>query len=218
MLNINITNQEFTALIQPTSQYGLNYDTVHVETLFKTDNVVPPEISWYIPSGVSIPPLVLELYQISSQDLPMYPVLAETLLKDTEDIREQAAQGNFQDTAKDAAKLLLLSVLKKATISPVPGTNNIYLVSYDFKLYKNQQGFFDLMFQIPFDGFGFPAGGQVKANIILPEGVKVDEAKTKGIATNGAEIQEVNGSAPTGRPIISFIYQNDPNFIVSYSY
>ncbi len=218
MLNINITNQEFTALIQPTSQYGLNYDTVHVETLFKTDNTVPPETAWYIPSGASIPPVVTELYQISSQDIPMYPIFAEYLLKDTEDIRQQATDGNFQDTAKDAAKLLLLSVLKKATISPVPGTNNIFFVCYDFKLYKNSQGFFDFMFQIPFDGFGFPAGGQVKANIILPENAKIDATRTKGTTPTGAEIQESNGNTPTGRPIVSFTYQNDPNFIVSYSY
>lgn len=219
MFKINF--QDLTAIINNTSAHGLPYDMVHVETILITDEPLPNDACWYVPAGVSVPPEVSQFFNAANMgNLPMYPIREENLLAGTDDIRQQAEAGNIQEVMCDAARYLIRAIMKKTTISPIAGSTNKYIVNYDYKLYPTAQNTFEFKFVLPFDGLELnPQGGKVQASIITPIGAVIDPNGTRGKAQDGQEITEFIAQIQnTGRHILSFYYQLDPEFIIQYRY
>ncbi len=217
----NIKLQDLTAMIHNTSRYnGNQFDMVHVEILLNTDVPLTPEMQWFVPVGVSVPNEVLQLFKATN--LAMYPMSADEIIKDTQDIFEQANAGNLQEVESDAAKLMLRAVMKKTPFTPVSGSNNLYHLAYDYKLFpiKESPNMFDFKVVLPFSGLGMPNGSKVQMTVITPIGSNIEPTVTKGIAVNGQQINElVHPVGNTGRKIVSFEYQiTDPLFTIRYTY
>lgn len=105
----NIKLQDVMVFVNGTSRYNNNeFDTVLVKTMIQTDEPITEE--YYVPNGTTVNPAILELLKL--QNLEVTPFQANTLLAGTEDIQTQALNGNPSGTLEDAAKLLLLSMLK----------------------------------------------------------------------------------------------------------
>jgi hypothetical protein len=217
----NIVLQDLTAIIHNTSRYNGNQsDSVHVEILLQTDVPLTPNDQWYIPfGGISVPNEVLEFFKATN--IAMYPMKAEEVISGTEDIIAQSEAGNLQDVELDAAKLMLRAIMKKTSFSPVVGTNNVYMLSYDYKLYpmKEMQNAFEFKVVLPFSGLGMPNGSKVQITVIMPIASKIDANATKGSAVNGAEVNElVKPMENVNRNILSFEYHQDPLFNIRYYY
>ena len=106
----NIKLQDVMVFVNGTSRYNNNaFDTVLVKTLLHSDEPIQDE--YYVPSGVTASPEIFKILEL--QGLEMTPFKASTLLQGTEDIQQQALNGSPSETLSDAAKLLLLSLLKK---------------------------------------------------------------------------------------------------------
>ncbi len=216
-----INMQDFTAIINNTSRYGLPYDMVHVETLLITDEPISTETNWFVPAGVSVPPEVMQFFNSTNvTNLPMYPIKEDRILVGTEDIRQQAEAGNLQEVMSDAARYMFRAVMKKTPLIPLAGATNAYMVTYDYKIYPISPSIYEFKFVLPFDGLELNSqGGRVQASVITPIGAIIDQNGTKGIAQNGAEINEFVASIQnTGRNIVSFYYQLDPEFVIQYKY
>lgn len=217
---MNIRLQDVSVIINGTSLYnGNQYDTVHVETLLVMDEPIQPEETWYVPNGASIPPEVLNFFKISGID--MNPKKASTILEGTEDIKDQAEQENLQGVMEDSARFMLRAIMKKAPLTPISGSPNTYLLSYDYKIYPiNNTTDFELTIRVPFDGLKVAEnGGKVQLTIITPIGAQIDEYLTKGVDENGQEITElISPVSNVNRQIVSFAYQIDPDFTVHYRY
>lgn len=219
---MKIQLQDATVVINNTSRFNnKQYDTVRVETLLTTTEPLPPEMTWYVPSGTSIPPEVANLFK--AKNIRMFPQREATLLQGTEDIRDQAQAENVLEVLEDASKLLLRAVLKEVPLSPIAGSPNTYTLSYEYKLFPlevdNQNNNFEFYIVLPFDGLEVAQGGRVQMTILTPIGAKINPSETKGIAENGQEISEmVADISHTNRQVVSFAWQNDPEFFVRYSY
>lgn len=214
-----INLQDLNAIIHNTSRYGLPYDLIHIETILVMNEPIPQDKLWYVPTGNAVPPVVQELLKI--HNLEIYPMSEESILKGTEDIREQAQAGNLEDVMLDSSKLILRSIMTRTNINPIPGTSNMYLVSYDYKLYPISDNVFEFRVVMPFDGLTLnPSGGEVRVTVIAPNGSQIDVNETKGIPEGQLpEIQElVQHQTNVNKPIISFQYKLDPKFIVRYHY
>jgi hypothetical protein len=213
--------QDLSAVINGASRYNGNaFDTVHVEIFLVTNEPIAAEQFWYVPAGVTVPPAVLDIFKLTN--LPMYPTSEANLLKGIDDIKQQAENGNLQEVINDSAKLMLLSVLKKVALSPVPGSQNLYLLSYDYKLYplKDQPNTYEFKVVLPFDGLQLnPSGGRVQVTLLTPINSIVDPQYTKGVDINGTELAElVKPIENTKRQLVAFEYHLDPEFTVRYKY
>jgi len=217
---MKITLQDATVVINNTSRYNnKQYDTVRVETLLTTTEALPNEMTWYVPSGTSIPPEVASLFK--AKNIRMFPQREETLLKGTEDIIEQSKAENVLGVLEDASNLLLRAVLKETPLTPITGSPNTYTLSYEYKLFPidTENNTFEFFIILPFDGLAVAQGGRVQMTILTPIGAKIDPNETKGIADTGEEISEmVADITHTNRQVVSFGWQNDPAFTVRYSY
>lgn len=223
VIYMKIVLQDCTAIINNTSRYNnKQYDTVHVETLLVTDQPIQQELSWYVPKGVSLPPEIAQL--LKTQQLKMFPQREDTLLSGTEDIIDQSKQGNLAEVISDASKLILRATLEKKTLTPIAGASNVYMLSYDYKLYPlhdvdPNNNTFEFYIVLPFDGLELAGNGRVQMTILTPIQAQIDTNATKGIAHTGQEISEMVYDIPhTQRKAISFAWQQDPEFIVRYHY
>lgn len=216
----NIVLQDLTAIMHSTSKYnGNQFDSVHVEILLQTDVALTPENQWYIPSGVSVPNAILEFFKATN--IAMYPMLANEVIAGTEDIIAQSEAGNLQDVELDAAKLMLRAIMKKTSFTPVNGTSNLYMLSYDYKLYpmKEVPNSYEFKVQLPFSGLGMINGSRVQMTVIMPITAQIDPTATKGVAINGVEVNElVKPMENVNRNILSFEYHQDPVFTIRYHY
>jgi hypothetical protein len=216
----NIQLQDLTAIIHNTSRYNGNQsDSVHVEILLQTDVPLTPNDQWYIPNNVTVPTEVLEFFKATN--LAMYPMKAEEVIAGTEDIIAQSEAGNLQDVELDAAKLMLRAIMKKTAFTPVSGTNNLYMLSYDYKLYplKESPNMYEFKVVLPFSGLGMPNGSRVQMTVIMPIGSQIEPNATKGIAVGGVEVNElVKPMENVNRNILSFEYHQDPLFNIRYMY
>lgn len=215
-MSTTIDLQTFSAIIHNTSQYGLDHDTIHVEILLKTNEAIPETLQWYVPAGVNIPKSVLNI--IKDSNLQLYPISQEKLTAGTEDIQTQAAEGNLKEVMDDASKLFLLSVLKKGTLTPIEGSQNLYKLSYDYNLYPDDENNFELHVHLPFDGLTLnQSGGKVTVTALCPLSCTIDSTFTKGTDENNTEITEVITETPNNK-IVSFTYALDPLFAIRYKY
>lgn len=216
----NIALQDLTATIHSTSRFnGNQYDLVHVETLLQTSEQLPPTANWFVPNGSSIPPEIANFF--NARKISMYPMSEETILKGTDDVIQQAKNNQVEETEKDVSMILLRSVMQKSNLELIAGTTNLYRIAYDYKLYplKDIPNAFEFKVQLPFEGLTVQAGGQIKMSIMLPLGSQVNPDATQGTVVGGQTIQElITPINNVGRSIVSFQYQNDPDFIIQYHY
>ncbi|MBY3619782.1 hypothetical protein HGO21_09520 [Acinetobacter sp. CUI P1] len=216
---MQIQLQDVSAVIHGTSRYnGGLYDTVYVQTLLVTNEAIPMDETWYVPTGASVPQAVMDFFQISGLD--MSPKKASTILQGAEDIAQQSENENLPGVMEDAARYMLRAIMKKAPLIPISGATNTYLLSYDYKLYplKDQPNHFEFNITVPFDGLELVAG-RVQLSILTPINATIDPTLTKGIADDGQEI--IEHVAPVGdanRNVVSFGYQRDPKFTIHYQY
>jgi hypothetical protein len=216
----NIKLQDVMIIANGTSRYNQNgFDTVLVKTTIQSDEPILDE--YYVPSGVTANPGILEVLKL--QNLEVTPFKASTLLAGTEDIQTEALNGNPAGTLEDAAKLLLLSIMKKATLVPVTGSTNLYELNYEYKLFpmtsQGQPNTYELQIRVPFDGLGMVNGSRVEVSVILPRFAEVDAANTHGKDTNGQEITELVYDLPNvNRKAVTFSYQIDPLFTIRYNH
>ncbi|MBS3679386.1 hypothetical protein KGF86_04060 [Ornithinibacillus massiliensis] len=217
---MKIRLQDVSVIINGTSRYnGNQFDTVHVETLLVMDEPIPAEETWYVPTGSSVPPEVLNFFKIAGLD--MNPKKASNILEGTQDIQEQSEKENLQEVMIDSARFMLRAIMKKAPLTPISGSPNTYLLSYDYKLYPiTETNDYEFKVRVPFDGLEVaPNGGRVQLTIMTPIAAKIDPTLTKGIDENKREIAEqISPVANVNRNIVSFAYQIDPDFTVHYRY
>ncbi len=217
----NVRLQDLTAIIHNTSRSnGGKYDLVHVENLIQTDTPVESTLSWYVPAGVSPTPIASEL--LKSSKLAMYPRTEAELLDGTQDIIQEAQNGKASDLIDDFAKLMMLCMMKKATLTPVEGATNLYILSYDYKLFPNSTTPTNFKFstELPFKGLTMaPNGGKVQMTVLMPLGAVIDPNATKGTAPNNPNIQEQIVNIPSiNRNTVTFRYKIDPLFDIVYHY
>lgn len=216
----NIKLQDVMVFVNGTSRYNNNeFDTVLVKTMIQTDEPITEE--YYVPNGTTVNPAILELLKL--QNLEVTPFQANTLLAGTEDIQTQALNGNPSGTLEDAAKLLLLSMLKKTTLVPISGSNNLYELSYEYKLFPltslGLPDSYEFQIRVPFDNLGVATGGRIEVSVVLPRFTTLDEPNTHGVDLNGQEISEIFYDMPNvNRKAVTFAYQNDPLFTVRYTH
>lgn len=214
----NIKLQDVMIFVNGTSRYNNAFDTVLVKTFLHSDEPIQDE--YYVPSGVSANPEILKILDL--QGLEVTPFKANTLLQGTEDIQEQAINGNPSETLSDAAKLLLLSLMKKSQLIPVAGSKNTYELTYEYKIFPQQENAnsYEFEIRVPFDGLGIhPQGGRVEVTVVLPRMAELDGSLTKGVDEQGAEINEIPYPTPNvNRQIVTFAYQKDPLFTIRYNH
>jgi hypothetical protein len=192
---------------------------VHVETLLNTNEPIPQDTYWYVPAGVTPNPVAEVIF--NSTNFVMYPASEAKLLEGTEDIRQQALAGNFQGTLEDATKFLVLSMMKKQNLEPITGTNNLFRLSYDYKIFPviGAPNEFEFKVVLPFDGLAVQAGGAVQMEVIMPMGSKLNAELTSGQLPDGTKIEEQIVELPNlSRRIVFFRWQNDPIFNIRYTY
>ena len=212
-----LKNQNVKATITETSVYGAKSDLVHVDMLIETNEPIPADKYWYVPNGSSIPPVVQDVFKTSN--INMYPMSEEKLLQGTEDIKAAAENGDLNNVIQDSAKFMMMAILKKVALVPVPDTINTYILSYDYKIFKNSNNAFEFRIVLPFDGLELVPGGRVQLTVVMPTSACIDTNATKGIAQDGQEITEcIIRTEATSQQIVSFAYQNDPEFIIQYMY
>lgn len=217
----NVRIQDLTAIIHGTSKYnGGKYDTVHVENIIQTDDAINPNSVWYVPSGSSINPVAAALFKATNT--VMYPRTEEELLKGTDDTKEEALKGDQTGLIQDFSQLMMMSLIKKVTLSPIPDCTNLYSLSYDYKLYPKDETTktFEFISELPFSGLMVaPNGGAVQMTVIMPINSQIDAKATKGTDTSGKEITELVTNIPQiNRNVVTFKYQIDPLFNIVYHY
>jgi hypothetical protein len=216
----NIKLQDLTAMLHNTSRFNNNqFDMVHVEILLQTDVPLTPEQQWFVPSGTTVNDTVLEIFKAAN--LEMYPMSAQKVIDGTQDIIQQAEAGNLPEVINDAAKLMLRAIMVKKSFLPISGSQNLYHLAYDYKLFPIKgTNSFDFKVVLPFDGLGMPNGSKVQMTVIMPIGANIDPAVTEGVAVNNQKINElVQPVGNTGRKMVSFEYQvTDPKFTIRYQY
>jgi hypothetical protein len=98
-----------------------------------------------------------------------------------------------------------------------PVGNNLYKISYDYSLYPDDQNNFFIFTTLPFKGFNMPQG-QVRLVVVLPTNAQIDPTDTTGTTPNGQTVEEQIANVANGRPVVSFFWQNDPDFTIKYRY
>jgi hypothetical protein len=213
--------QDLTATIHNTSRFnGGKFDMVHVENLIQTDTPIDPTQCWYVPAGITPNPIAELLFR--SQNMSMYPRSEADLLAGTQDIFEEAKSGKVPELTEDMSKLMMLSMLKKTPLTPVADTTNLYLLSYDYKIFPDltNPSIFKFVSELPFKGLDVaPNGGTVQLAVNMPLGSVIDEAATIGTLPNGQQIQEQIVTIPNiNRKVVTFRYNIDPLFNIVYHY
>lgn len=216
----NLKLQDATVLIHSASRYNGNlYDEVYVQTSIITDG--PLTDNYYVPAGVSLHASATELLKHSG--LEYRPYHESELLAGTENIIESAKNGDVPDTVNDAARLILLSALKKQPLNLVAQNANgyVYDLRYSYKIYPLVEipDAYEFSIRLPFAGIEMPNGSKIQLTVVTPSHATIDQGVTKGIDVNGAEIQEtVSQLVQTGKMVAEFTYQIDPLFTVRYVY
>lgn len=211
----NCTLQEAVITITPTSRYGQPFDTAHVETIFVLDAPVPQGEVFLVPGDQLIPNEIMQVLRLAKLDFT--PMPKSEVIANLSDFTQQVDQQNKEAAIADAALGLAAVYMKPIQFQPIPNTN-FYRLSYDYTIYPDASGNFYVYAKLPFRSFQMPGGGQVRLIVVLPTGAQFDPAETKGIALNGQTVEEQQAVAANGRQVISFFWQNDPDFTVKYHY
>ena len=177
------------------------------------DQPIPESEVFLIPGDIPLPQEVINLNRLAK--VSFAPMPKSTVVSNISDIAQEVEQGKKEEVIFDAALSITAVYMRPITFHPIGG--NFYRLSYDYNIYPDPNGNFYIFAQLPFQGFDMPAGGEVRFVVTLPPSSILDQNETKGIDLNQNPIEEQVAEAQ-GKPIVWFYYQNDPEFIVKYSY
>ncbi len=217
----NLTLQDLTATIHRTSRHnGGQFDLVHIETLIVSDQPIPSDDTWFIPNAKPIDPMFKSIFEQNNITLtPIHNSLMLEKINDASDALQQAQAENQEETKKDILNLALISVMSKTALKPIEGTTNVYLLSYDYKLFPVAPNTFELKIVLPFHGFVIQDGGdEVKLTVVAPIDAQINATETLGIDSNGNPIPPEILFQQTRKQIVAFNYRIDPTFTIKYSY
>lgn len=208
--------QDAVVTVIPTKRFGKEYDLIKVETTFQMDQPFPEDEVMFVPGkDAMIPDSLLKL--MTDNQFDFGPKLSSDVVSKIGDFSQEVQDPNRRDeTRKDALLGFLITYMEQIKLTPVGGNN--YHISYEFRLYPDQEGNFEFRTTLPFVGLGEAANIDIQLIMVLPVGVTFDPVKTKGIALNGTEIQEQPFATQANRHILSFYYRADPDFFVTYKY
>jgi hypothetical protein len=207
-------NQETLITIIPTSRHGQPYDIARVEALFQLNEPLTGNDPLLVPQMELIPKDILEMLKLSRVNLvPMPESYVTQALSDF--AIESGDPNREQETREDAMLGLVRKYLNKVTPQQI-GTDYYYRVSYEYSVFPNEQGSYFLYATVPFKGFNVPNGSQIRFISILPAGSTV--ISTTGVDINSQAIQADQDDVAQGKPVVSYFWQNDPDFMVEYRY
>ncbi|MGC4378272.1 hypothetical protein WD019_15290 [Fictibacillus sp. Mic-4] len=208
-------NQETLITVIPTSRHGQPYDIARVEAIFQLDQPITENDLLLVPEMEKIPKDLLEMLKLSKVNLaPMPESYVNEALSDF--AQESADPNRDRETSEDAMLGLVRRYLTKINPQQI-GTDYFYRVSYEYSVFPNSQtGSFFLYAAVPFKGFNMPAGSQVRFISVLPTGSRVINAT--GTDINSQPLSADMDDVAQGKPVVSYFWQNDPDFVVEYTY
>lgn len=209
----NCISQETLITVIPTSRHGQLYDIAKVEATFQLDGPINENDPLLVPQMELIPNDILEMLRISKVNLS--PIPESYVIQALSDYGIESSDPNREQETKEDA---MLGLVRKYLTKVVPqqiGTDYFYRVSYEYTVFpSNNQSYF-LYSAVPFKGFNFTPGN-IRFISILPFGTRV--VNTSGTDINSQPLQADIDDVAQGKPVISYYWQNDPDFIVEYSY
>ncbi|ASN69641.1 hypothetical protein OCE55_04920 [Bacillus paranthracis] len=211
----NCMNQETLITIIPTSRHGKAYDIAKVEATFQLNEPITETDSLLVPPQMElIPQDIFEILKLSHVNLaPMTETYINEALSDF--ATESSDPNRDQETKEDA----MLGLVRKYLTKVVPeqiGSDYFYRVSYEYAVYPNENGSYFLYATVPFKGFNMPATSQIRFISILPTGSTV--VNTTGVDINQQSLPADQDDVANGKPVVSYFWQNDPEFMVEYRY
>ncbi len=210
----NCRNQETIITVIPTSRHGQPFDIARVEAMFQLDEQLPETETLLVPQMELIPQDLLQALKLLNVHLaPMPESYVNQALSDY--AQETADPNRDKETREDSAIGLVRKYLVKIPAQKV-GTDNYYRVSYEYSLFPDENGFYNIYATLPFKGFNMPTGSQIRFITALPVGAQIDRDATRGTDLNQQLVDEQVTDVAAGRQIVSFFWQNDPDFVVKY--
>lgn len=203
----------------PSSRTNHAHDLIHVESTFTTDVPIPDaENIFFVPGTQPVPPDILKM--INNGGFTFEPIPKSEVIKQVTDYAQEISQNQPAAAISDAVMgIATQEYMQQVTMKAEPVGSTFYHLSYDFILLPESDGSFELKTTLPYKGFQMPAGGQVRLIVVLPVGATCDTNATKGTLLNGQQIQEATpANVANGAQVVSFFYQNDPDFLVKYKY
>ncbi|MHB1420828.1 MAG: hypothetical protein ACYCX4_14825 [Bacillota bacterium] len=211
----NCSLQDAVITVTSASRYGLPYDLAHVETIFQLDSQLQPEDVFLVPGDQFIPNEIMNILRLAKLDFT--PMSKSEVVANLSDFTQEVTEQNREAVIADAAIGLAAVYMKPVQFQQI-GSSNLYRVSYDYTIFPNQDNNFYVYARLPFRSFPLSTGGQIRLVVVLPAGAQFDPAETQGVALNGQVIEEQQAVAANDKQVISFFYQNDPDFTVKYRY
>lgn len=217
-MTINVQLHETVMTVTPTSRYNLNHDIVHVETFFRTDKPVPEDEVFYVPGNDEVPAHILEILELGG--FTFEPIVASEVAKQVSNFGEVIEKGTKEEALADAMIGLGSKYLNQINLKPVSKETNLYRLSYEYALIPEEDESFVIQTTLPHKGFNMPTRGQVRFVVVLPTSAKCDREVTQGKDPNSTQIiqEQTPANVANGREVVSFFYQNDPEFTVKYNY
>jgi hypothetical protein len=194
--------------------HGQTYDTAHVEYLFSTTTPISPDELFFVPGTQLIPDNIMKILKLGN--FQFVPIPKSEVVNSLNNYLQEVQEGKKDETLADS--MIAISTSYMNTIKATSIGANLYRLAYDYAIYPETDGNFIVYSKLPVQGFSLPAGGQTRFITILPINAKYDSAATRGVAFNNPDIQEQATNAANGRTVLSFFYQNDPDFTVKYRY
>lgn len=212
----NCQLHESVLTVSPTYKYNGKYDLVHVEAIFQTTEPIPDSDIFFVPSLEEVPNHILEILRIGG--FSFQPIPKSIVIQEIANFASTIDTENKAETISDAMLGIAAQYMNKVKMNHIG--NNFYHLSYDYALMPNpSDGSFVIKATIPFKGFQMPRGGQVRLITVLPTGAQVNRDLTKGIIANNQVLEEQEPvNVANGRTVVSFFYQNDPDFTIVYRY
>jgi hypothetical protein len=196
------------------SRHGLKYDIAHVEYLFSTNTPIPQDESFFVPGIELMPDNILQILKLGNFEF--VPIPKSEVVNSLNNYLQEVQENKKDETLADS--MIGISTSYMNIIKANPLASNFYRLSYDYAIYPENDNSFIIYAKLPIKGFTLPAGGQTRFITILPVNAKYDPTATKGVALNNPDIQEQATNIANGRTVLSFFYQNDPDFTVKYKY
>ncbi|MDM5335734.1 hypothetical protein QUF84_00285 [Fictibacillus enclensis] len=207
--------QDSVLTVTPTSRYGKSFDTVRVETYFQLENQLPESEEFLVPSLKKIPEQDLQIFKAGK--VQFAPMPKSVVAQEVQDYVLQVTTGNVEGVRSDA--LLGLSAMYMDAVKLEEITTGVYHLNYSYSIYPDEvDGYYYIHQLLPFKGFDMPRG-TVRLTAVLPAGAVCDRDGTTGKDISGTVVSEEDAQTfANGLTVVSFLYQQDPEFIIKYRY
>jgi hypothetical protein len=210
----NCISQETLITVIPTSRHGQPYDIARVEATFQLDGPIMENDLLLVPQMELIPKRMLEMLKLSRVNLAPMP---ESYV--TKALSDYEVESNDPNRDKETEEDAMLGMVRKYLSKTVPqqiGSDYFYRVSYEYTIFPNESQSYFLYAAVPFKGFELPTHGQIRFICLLPTGSRI--IATTGKDINSQQLQADVDDVAQGKPVISYFWQNDPDFEVEYTY